>query len=71
MFYYNVYQFTQVQFEEMIYPETIVIYETKNAGAITCIQILQPDGEWFTLWETDTVTKIDQPVIFTPDFQVS
>ena len=61
----------QVKFEDIVYPEEIEVYETKNSGTLKRIEILQPDNEWFSLWETDTLRTIPHPFLFIPEFHVS
>ena len=45
--------------------------ENYNGGAVKRVQIMIPNGQWYTVWETTTVRKIDRLRTFIPEFDVS
>ena len=59
-----------MKFENEVFPTKVEIYETYNAGAVKEVQILQPDGEWMTVWSTDSVQRIQTIRTFAPPLQV-
>ncbi|CAF3318694.1 unnamed protein product [Rotaria socialis] len=59
-------EFIVVEFEEVVYPERIDIYETYNSGAV--VKVLARNGkvnsEWETVWKTETPQIQEQSRIF-------
>ena len=62
---------TQVKFPHKVFPEEIHVVENYNGGAVKKAQTLLPNGQWYTVWETSTVRKIDRLRTFIPEFDVS
>ena len=61
----------KVRFQQKVYPEKIEIHETWHSGAVKRIQVMQPNSEWYTIWETTTVQYLQTLRTFSPHFEVS
>ncbi|XP_045211208.2 TD and POZ domain-containing protein 2-like [Mercenaria mercenaria] len=59
-------QFIEVEFREAVYVTGIDIYETYHAGGVKAIKALGDQGQWRTLWQTDSVTSISSSRVFSP-----
>ena len=71
LYYFDIiyYKF-QVQFARKVFSEKIDIYETFKSGSVKKIQLMQPDGKWYTAWETDTVQLLKEKRVFSPTLKV-
>ena len=63
----------KVQFKRKVFPAELHIYQTQNAGGMKRIEAKQPDNQWYILWETNSVDRlqINKTLIFIAEFNVS
>ena len=60
-----------MKFAKEVFPEGVEIYETYNGGAVKEVQVLQTNGKWYTVYETNTVQRIQHLRKLNIRFQVS
>ena len=48
----------ELSFHVAVYVASVAIYETHSAGALRRVRLLDPNGNWDTVWEERTTSEI-------------
>ena len=62
----NYFVLTDLQFEEMVYPFRVSVYETYNPGSVVRIWAATVLNEWNLLWEGESQKVGHIPRVFSP-----
>ena len=46
-----------MKFARSVFPKTVEVYETFNAGSMKGILVMDANNDWHTAWEADTVQQ--------------
>ena len=46
-----------MKFARSVFPKTIEVYETFNAGSMKGVLVMDANNDWHTAWEADTVQQ--------------
>ena len=66
----NIFIFKKVSFKRKLYIAKINIYETFHSGGVKEVKVMNPSGNWTTIWSTSAVQDNANSTIFSPSFQV-
>jgi hypothetical protein len=59
----------EVRFERKVRVGAMEIFETFNAGAVKCVQLRDPNGEWHTVYTAARIESIDKLRRFVPQIE--
>ena len=60
-----------MEFDVMVRPTCINIYETYNPGAVIAVKAQNMMGQWVTLWSTNKPEHLHDSRIFSPTIKVN
>ena len=55
-----------MEFDQVVRPYGIDIYETFHGGAVVRVQGKDADGNWVTFWEADAPQDVTTANVFSP-----